>query len=146
MLDLLTGKDTMEVIEEVACGVVMSQPDYPYYVKPVSEVSGVPIYGITKKNKDHLHPCEIMQGTAPAIEDGKIVNKEMWVTAGTYVLVVSGTGVTIEDAREECYKTVKEIKFPNSPMWRHDIGCRLEEQLPKLHKMGYAKDIEYGCE
>jgi len=30
MLDLLDGKDTLKVSKDIACGVVVSIPDYPY--------------------------------------------------------------------------------------------------------------------
>lgn len=146
MLNLINGKDSLNVLPSVACGVVMSQPDYPYCSKAICDVSGMPIYGLDDKIKKNVHPCEIMAGTAPVVEDGKLVSKNMWVTAGSYILVCSGTGPTVSAARKKAYKVVDQISFPNSPMYRHDIGCRLEEQLPKLHKMGYATDLEYGEE
>jgi phosphoribosylamine--glycine ligase len=143
MLDLINGKDTLKVHEKIATGVVMSQPDYPYYHLPVEEVTGIPVYGVDDSTKPWLHPCEVMAGTAPCLEDGKIVNKKMWVTAGSYIIVCSGLGKTVEDARDAAYKIVDKISFPNSPMYRTDIGCRLEKQLPKLQAMGYCEGMVF---
>ena len=84
-----------------------------------------------------------MAGTAPCLEDGKIVNKKMWVTAGSYIIVCSGLGKTVEESKEAAYKIVDKISFPNSPMYRTDIGCRLEKQLPKLQAMGYCEGMVF---
>ena len=143
MLDLINGKDTLKVHEKIATGVVMSQPDYPYYHLPIEEVTGIPVYGVDDSTKPWLHPCEIMAGTAPCLEDGKIVNKKMWVTAGSYIIVCSGIGKTVEESKEAAYKIVDKISFPNSPMYRTDIGCRLEKQLPKLQAMGYCEGMVF---
>jgi hypothetical protein len=39
---------------------------------------------------------------------------------------------------------VDQIKIPSNMMYRTDIGCRLEKQLPALHKLGYAEGMTYG--
>ena len=47
-------------------------------------------------------------------------------------------------ARDRAYKTIKnKIEIPNSIMYRTDIGCRLEKQLPELHSYGYCPDLEW---
>jgi phosphoribosylamine-glycine ligase len=86
-----------------------------------------------------------MCGKAPAMVKGEVkLNQEQFVTAGNYVCIVTGTGKTVEDAREHCYDTIKKkIHIPNSIGYRIDIGCRLEEQLPPLRKMGFT-DKKYG--
>jgi len=59
-------------------------------------------------------------------------------------MTVSGVGKTVEDARDACYKHFKKkVCMINSPMVRDDIGKKLEEMLPELHKNGYCKDVEY---
>jgi len=143
MVDLIEGFDSMKVSYDVACGVVLSQPDYPYSTLTKKEVSGVPVYGITDKNRDHIHPAEMMLGEAHCMDGDNIVKKEMMVSAGDYVLVTSGVGKTVEKAREASYKVMKELEMPNSIMYRTDIGCRLEKQLPILHKLGYAEELKY---
>ena len=43
MLDLLNGEDTLKVSKDVAVGVVISMPDYPYDHLTKDELSGIPI-------------------------------------------------------------------------------------------------------
>jgi phosphoribosylamine--glycine ligase len=147
MLDLLDGKDTLKTSGEVACGVVVSIPDYPYSRLTKKECSGYPIWGITEEDAcGNFHLSEVQWGKAPEMDGDRVkLDVPMYVTAGDYVLTVTGTGNTIDASRKKCYKTIKDrVEIPNSIMYRTDIGKRLEEQIPKLHKMGYVKDLEYG--
>ena len=77
--------------------------------------------------------------------DGEVkLNQECLVTAGDYVCTVTGTGHKISEAREDCYDRIKsKIEIPNSIMYRTDIGCRLEDQLPELRINGYCTDLRY---
>jgi phosphoribosylamine--glycine ligase len=76
--------------------------------------------------------------------DNVVLNQPMFVTAGDYVLTVSGTGGTVSEAKEACYKTIKnKIDIPNSISYRTDIGERLEDQIPLLQKHGFAKGLKY---
>ena len=144
MVDLIDGFDTIKVEEDkIAVGVVMAIPDFPYSHLTKKEVSGVPIYGITDKNKDNVHLAEVQLGEAPVMGKSGSVLEEMPVTAGDYCLIVSGIGKTVVEASEASYKVVKELIIPNSPIYRDDIGERLEEQLDELHKIGFAKDMDY---
>jgi len=143
MLDCLNGKDTLKVSKDIACGVVMSMPDYPYGKALDAETDGIPIYGMTDRNCKHIHPSEIRLGKAPVMDGDKIKEEAMWVTSGSYILTVSNTGKTVSEAKDNTYKIVKEIDFPNSKMYRTDIGCRLEKQLDDLHEMGYATGMEW---
>lgn len=145
MRALIDGEDILEVVpDKIAVGVVVAIPDFPYSHLTKKEVSGVPIYGITDKNKDQIHLCEIMQGEAPVVEDEGIEMEEMPVTAGDYCLVTSGVGKTVVEASENAYKVIKDLIIPNSPIYRNDIGERLEEQLDELHEMGFAEGMEYA--
>jgi phosphoribosylamine--glycine ligase len=142
LYDLAMGKDAKNFkLNEVAVGVVLSIPDYPYSQITRKDVLGVPVYGF-EENED-LHPCEMMKGIAPQERDGKIADLPCMVTAGDYVLVATGTGQTISSARGKAYRTLKKLKVPNSPMYRTDIGKRLLKQLPELTKMGYASGLVY---
>ena len=147
MLDLIDGKDTLRVSDKVACGVVISMPPYPFDKgTPKSESAGYPMFDLTMDDVTrNVHLAEVMCGKAPAMVKGEVkLNQEQFVTAGNYVCIVTGTGKTVEDAREHCYDTVKKkIHIPNSIGYRIDIGCRLEEQLPLLRKMGFT-DKKYG--
>jgi phosphoribosylamine-glycine ligase len=66
------------------------------------------------------------------------------LTAGNYVVVVTGAGETVTAAHNAAYAVVGDVKWPSNVMYRTDIGKRLEAQLPVLHKLGYAKGITYG--
>lgn len=139
MLDACCGIDSFRPYPDIALGVVIAQPDFPYGNKPVKDCCGFPVWGINDKNRYNIHPCEMMLGKA--LEDKGV--EPCMVSAGVYLMVVTGTGSTVESAREAAYKTVKEIEIPNSPIYRNDIGCRLESQLEELQRMGYALAWEW---
>ena len=144
LLDLAQGTDAQNwIMNEVAVGVVMSIPDYPYSHLTRKEVNGVPLYGTSTALMPSLHLCEMQQGSAPHQIDGKIVDKECFVTAGDYVLVSSGTGETVGSAKRKAYANLEKLSLPNSPMYRTDIGNRLKKQLPLLHSQGYATGMMY---
>lgn len=146
MLDLIDGKDTLKVSSDIACGVVVSMPDYPYSRLTKKECSGYPMFGVTEKDLvKNVHASEVQWGKAPSMEGDKVkLNTPMYVTAGDYVCTVTGTGATVSEARQDAYSTIKKkIDIPNSTQWRTDIGERLEKQLPELHQLGYAKNAKY---
>jgi phosphoribosylamine--glycine ligase len=145
MLDLIDGKDSLKVSSDIACGVVISMPDYPYSRLTKKECSGYPLFGLTKEDTvSNVHLSEVKWGSGPAMVDGKIKDIEQYVTAGDYICTVTGRGPTVQDASDRAYKNIKsKIEIPNSIMYRTDIGKRLEAQLPKLNAMGYCKDMAY---
>lgn len=140
MKDLLDGKDSLKVSNDVAIGVVMAQPDYPYDNAPPEQVNGIPIRGADKVMPD-LHLVEAMLGKGPVMEDGKVVERPTYQTAGTYVCVATGLGKTVEKARSRVYATVDAVHFPNK-MHRTDIGCKVIDSLDALHRHGYCLDTD----
>lgn len=147
LYDLATGKPHCPFsLDRVAIGVVLSVPDYPYSHATQKEVVGVPIYGITKALWPYVHPCEMQLAKAPVQRGDKIVEEEMPATAGDYVLVMTATGESIQEVRERVYRRLARIKrkMPSNPMYRTDIGQRLDQQLPKLQAMGYAIGLSYS--
>jgi phosphoribosylamine--glycine ligase len=144
MSDSLMGKDTLKVRDGIACGIVVSQPDYPYGTVKKRDNTGYPIFDMTMEDATkNIHLSEVKMGYGPG-KDGKN-NEPCLVTAGSYVLTVSGVGDTVEAARDTCYKTFKKkVNMINSPMVRDDIGKKLEHMLPELQKNGYCKDIVYS--
>lgn len=144
LMALLEGEDARPFrLNEIAAGVVLSIPDYPYSRLTGRHVTGIPIYGITESIRSSLHPCQVMMAAAPMETDGKITPQEMWCTAGDYVLVATGTGETVSKASGKAYKTLEKLSLPNSPMYRTDIGNRLKKWLPELQTMGYATGMQY---
>ena len=131
MRDALDGKDTFKPSAKIAVGVVVAIPDFPFSKMNRESLSGYPIFGVTDSNRYFIHPSEVKLG--------EFRGEGVMVSAGNYLLTVSGTGVTVEDAIEQVYPRVKELVIPNSPTYRNDIGKRLEKQLPELQGMGYAE-------
>ncbi|HEX5232934.1 MAG TPA: phosphoribosylglycinamide synthetase C domain-containing protein [Bradyrhizobium sp.] len=140
MKDLLAGKDSLRVSYDVAIGVVMAQPHYPYALNKPEAVEGNPISG-ADEYPDQVHLASVMQGKGPMMRDGKIIDGPQLQTAGEYVAVCTGLGKTVEKARTSAYRAVKAVKFPDR-MYRTDIGEKVIESLPALHRHGYAVDME----
>jgi phosphoribosylamine--glycine ligase len=143
MLDLVNGRDTMECIEgEICVSVLIALPDFPYSKITNKELCGIPIRGAD--DMEHIHLSEVMMGDAPTMVGDKVVDMPGLVTCGDYTMVVTGTGETITAARKDCYTAVKKVKIPNSMFYRPDIGAgRMKKQLPDLHRLGYAKGLEF---
>ena len=143
MLDALHGKDTLQVTDEVAAGVVMTIPDFPYSRMTKKEVSGYPVYGWEKIPSRHWHPAEMKMGEVWDQKGDKLIQRPGLVTAGDYVCVITGAGKTVEAASEDAYKNLDKIELPNSPMYRTDIGHRLAKQLPVLQELGFCNSWKY---
>jgi phosphoribosylamine---glycine ligase len=144
LMDLHEGRDARNwVMGLVATGVVVSIPDYPYSHMTRKEVVGVPIYGLDDET-EHTHWCEAMMGTAPRKVAGEFVDMPQIVTAGDYVLVMTGVGGDVKASLDSTYRRLKKLEMPNSPMYRTDIGLRLRRQLPTLSHFGYATGLEFS--
>lgn len=143
MLDCLNGKDTLQVSEEVCVGVVMAMGDYPWDLIDPSEVDGWPIRGLTKRTASNVALSSARIGTAPAKVGGVIKDEEMIVTAGSYVLIATGTGGTVSAGQDSVYAICDKINWPPHRTYRIDIGCRLEDDLPALQQHGFAKGMKY---
>lgn len=139
MLDLLNGKDTFKPFNDVALGVTIGMGDFPYHYKKVEEHCGFPVFGVDDKNRYNIHPSDMMMGEAM----GDKGMEEMMVTCGNNPLIITGSGSVVKDAKEAAYATLKELEITNGPLYRTDIGQRLEKQLPLLHAMGYATEWEF---
>lgn len=144
MVDVLEGRDPRCFeLDKVAVGVVLSLPDYPFDRRPIDEVIGIPLYGMTRENMDAVHPCMMMASNAPQMAGDKVIAAPCLAAAGTYVLVATGTGDTVSAAKKATYKVIKELRMPASPMYRSDIGDRLKRQLPELQKHGFAAGLSW---
>jgi len=143
MLDLINGRDSLVVMPAIAVGVVMTHGDYPREDDDPQVWSGYPINGISADNYPHLHFQQVMKGHTSLLAEGGVKSREAIVTAGQYPLVVTGSGGTVDEARNEAYKVAWEINWPSGVMFRTDIGRRLEEDLPKLHQHGFALGMIY---
>lgn len=145
LMDLYNGEDAHNwVLNDVAIGVVVCIPDYPYSRMTGKEVTGVPLYGLSSETWEHLHPCQMMLGTAPKQLGNKFADVPMMVTAGDYVMVMTASGQSVKQAMSGVYRRLDELIMPNSPMYRTDIGRRLRKELTELQTMGYATNLAYS--
>lgn len=143
MVDALNGIDSFRPMTQIAVGVVVAMPDFPYGRLTRKAVTGFPVWGISDTNRYFIHPAEMMMGEAPVVEGERFKREGMMVSAGDYLLIATGRKNTVAAAREAAYKTVKQLTIPNSPIYRNDIGLRLEGQLTELQRMGYATDWDW---
>ena len=143
MLDLCAGTDSIEAVEDECCiSVLMALPDFPYSKITNKELCGIPIYGAN--DREHIHYSEVMIGEAPLLVGNDVIDVPMVVSAGDYLLVATGCGMTVTGARKSAYTAIKKIHAPNSPFYRLDIGRgRLLDQLPQIQKHGYAKNLAF---
>lgn len=143
MVDKLEGRDTLRVSDEIAVGVVVAIPDFPYCSYTSAECEGVPIYGWSPRNRRRIAFNFCSMGKAPLEQEGKVSEAPLPVSAGNYLLTCSNVGGTVEEAKLAAYGVIKQLEIPNSIIYRTDIGCRLEKQLPLLQGLGYAKGMKY---
>jgi phosphoribosylamine---glycine ligase len=142
MYDACKGKDSTEFNLDIACGVVLAQPDYPYSKLTKKETDGIPIYGITAKNSQYIHPQSVRMQSQPVMDGDSVKDKDIWTTCGDYLAVITGTGDTVKQATARAYRTLKQIQVPDM-IYRDDIGEKLEEEIETLHNFGYADEFTY---
>ena len=108
-------------------GVCVVVPPFPFDDKRESFIYKDLSILFRKPNLDGVH-----------LGDVKKVN-DVWVIAGDsgYVLVITGSGLTMEEARKQCYSRVRNIILQNM-YYRTDIGLRwLLGDSDKLMTWGY---------
>lgn len=135
MKDAMNGKDTLEVDDRVAIGVIMARPPFPTKNDDPQSNVGYPITGI-EDVFDNVSPWQMMLGEGPVMEDGKITKGPVYQTTGDYICCATALGHDVHDAKEQVYATIDHIKFADRIV-RNDIGARLEKELPKLKALGY---------
>lgn len=71
------------------------------------------------------------------IGDVKLVDNQLRVAGSSgYVLIVTGSGQTVEETRKQTYNRVKNIRLQNM-FYRVDIGTRWYQESDKLQIWGY---------
>jgi phosphoribosylamine--glycine ligase len=113
---------------ECVVGVVMVTPPFPFENAEIfkNEYEGMPILGLTDEIIPHVHFCGVKEKEDKATLAGQM----------GYVLVVTGSGSTMKEAKKATYDIVEEIIIPDV-MYRTDISDRWAKDLPKLQKWGY---------
>ncbi|MET0873612.1 MAG: phosphoribosylglycinamide synthetase C domain-containing protein [Pseudolabrys sp.] len=120
--------DKFETRAGFAAGIVMTSPPFPYARNLVAEPIGLPIVfeGVSDEERRHLHYGEV------ALADGQLV------TSGAFgwTMVVTGTGVTVREARDRANALAERVVIPNG-RYRRDIGDRLiGGELDRLAELG----------
>ncbi|MBI4147749.1 phosphoribosylamine--glycine ligase [Candidatus Woesearchaeota archaeon] len=107
-------------------GVVIAVPPYPFDDKKVFA---------TYKDSSILFKKPTLDGFH--LGDVKFADGD-WHLAGEsgYVLVITGSGSTVEEARKQSYSRIKNIILQNM-MYRTDIGVRWYHDSDKLQTWGY---------
>lgn len=107
-------------------GVVCATPPFPY-----DDPSEIAIY----KDSSILFKKPNLQGIH--LGDVKLMDGD-WRIAGNsgYDLVVTGSGITMEDARKQAYSRIDNIMLQNM-FYRTDIGLTWPEDRDKLYSWGY---------
>ena len=143
MLDCIKGKNTLEVEYQTCIGVVMANADFPFNKREEEEYLDFPVLTDDIDYK-HLHPCEMKLSKTVKMIDGELhENVPELGTAGSYILVLTGVGNSITEAKDMAYENVKKVKLGNDPQYRTDIGERCEKMLPKLKKFGFCTGWKY---
>jgi phosphoribosylamine--glycine ligase len=102
-----------------AVGVVLTVPPFPYPDGYERLGKNTPIYfdDIAARERTHLHYAEVRR------------QGEQLLTAGQigYVMVVTGTGASVREARRASYALVDKVVIPNL-RYRRDIGLAYEQR------------------
>lgn len=103
-----------------AIGVLLTVPPFPYASNYPTLSKGLPIVfagDLTDDDRRHLHLDEV------ELRDGRLV------TSGTVgsILVVTGRGATVDEARTQAYRLARRVVIPNV-RYRSDIGHRFMTQ------------------
>lgn len=131
---MISRQDThIRTADGFSVGVVITVPPFPYSTGYDELGKGMPISFLGEMSE-----CD-----RDAIHYGEVTNWEgQLVTAGLigYIAVVTGTGETIDAARESSYRVVRKIVVPNA-RYRNDIGEKLmREDLDTLKKLGWLAE------
>ena len=124
-------------------GVVMANGDFPFNKRDEEDYLDFPVLTDDIDYK-YLHPCEMKLSKTMKMIDGELhENIPELGTAGSYIIVLTGVGKTITEAKDMAYEHVKKVKLGNDPQYRTDLGERCEKGLVKLRKHGYCQGWKY---
>jgi len=119
-------KPELKIKKGFQIGVVIVIPPFPYEDKREAAIYQDLSILFRKQNLGGVH-----------LGDVKIVN-DTWVVAGDsgYILVITGSGITVEDARKQVYSRVNNIILQNM-YYRTDIGAKWLGDSDRLQMWGY---------
>ena len=110
-------------------GLRIVVPPFPYHDPKVFE----------SNSKDRVIIFRKPMANGVHIEDVRLVNGEWLITGHSgVVLIVTGGGISVRQAQQQCYQRVRNVLIPNM-YYRTDIGDRWYEDHDKLHTWGYLR-------
>jgi len=139
--DAIDGRDTLEVDERCAVGVVMAKPPYPAMNEEPGKSVGCVVTGI-EDVWEHVSPVELMIEKGPTMHNGKVVMEPVYKTTGDYICCMTAKGPDLHDAIPQVYAAVSSIKYQDR-MARTDIGKDLEHKLPKAKALGFHELMDW---
>jgi phosphoribosylamine--glycine ligase len=144
MLDCVKGENTLDIQEKTCVGVVIANADFPFNKREDEDYLDFPVVLSDEIDYRAVHPCEVKLSKSVRMVDGVLTEDVLdWGTAGSYIVVCTGVGDSISEARDKVYKVVKGVKVGNDPQYRTDIGEKCEKALPKLKKFGFCERWKY---
>ncbi len=126
------GEPSFDTHDGFAIGVVLTVPPFPYPDGYERLSKGMPICfrrEMTDEDRACVHYGEVR------LHGGQLV------TAGQigYVMVVTGRGRTVAQAREAAYARVRQVVIPNV-RYRIDIGATFERERAELVRLGWLAE------
>ena len=108
---------------EYAVGINLVVAGFPFHERfPDIIHKGSPIHGLDGLKSHHtLGSVKLDQGVP--------------VTDGAWIMNITGTGVSMNDARTMAVQQAKTISFQNM-IWRQDIGAGYDDVKESLYKFG----------
>lgn len=125
----LTKGDNFEIKTKKGfqIGVVIAVPPYPFYSKEIFSIykdSSVLFKNPNNIDGIHLGDVKMVEG------DFKLAGES------GYTLIVTGSGITVEDAKKHAYNRIRNIRLQDM-FYRVDIGDRWFSDSDKLQSWGY---------
>ena len=119
-------KISLKIKKGFQIGVCLLVPPFPYEDLKESFIYKDLSIIFKKKNYDGIHLGDVKK------------NNDIWSVAGDsgYVLVVTGSGVMVEEARKQAYARISNIVLQNM-YYRTDIGLKWLRDSDRLHTWGY---------
>lgn len=117
---------TLKTKKGFQVGVVVGVPPWPYKDKEEFEIYRDCSIVFKKPNFDGIH-----------LGDVKMVDGDWFLAIDSgYLLVVTGSGTTVEEARKQAYNRIKNIMMQNM-YYRVDIGLKWGRDSDRLQTWGY---------
>ncbi|MDO9360583.1 MAG: phosphoribosylamine--glycine ligase [Polaromonas sp.] len=108
---------SLKTVDGFAAGVVLTVPPFPYRQGYEELSKGEPICfrpGMTPADREAIHFAEVARLGQQLVTSG----------ASGYIGVATGTGASVQQARDEAYRVARQVVIPNL-RYRTDIGERV---------------------